>query len=277
MDFRRTWTVIKPHLPAWLFALIVRVYRPAMQFWCWYTGLGDPRNTKRAGFTSLPGASLRYRVHGTPEIESFLRVGRQCYQDLEAALARHDRKLASFQNILDFGCGCGRTLLWLQPQAQTSQLYGTDIDSQAIAWCQHQLDFATFSLNSAAPPLSYSAEKFDLIYAISVFTHLDEAVQFLWLEELKRIVKPGGLLLLTVQGQACWKNLQPKLASQVTETGFLFIASNVMQGIFPDWYQETYHTQAYVLDRYSRYFEILDYLPQGLNRHQDLVLLKKPA
>jgi hypothetical protein len=40
--------------------------------------------------------------------------------------------------------------------------------------------------------MDYANEQFDLIYAISVFTHLTEDLQHSWLNELGR-VKRGGL------------------------------------------------------------------------------------
>jgi len=45
--------------------------------------------------------------------------------------------------------------------------------------------------------------------------------------------------------------------------------------IFPDWYQIALHTKAYVLDQYARYFDVLEYLPGGMNGAQDLVILRR--
>ncbi len=49
-----------------------------------------------------------------------------------------------------------------------------------------------------------------------------------------------------------------------------------MKGMFPEWYQNAYHTKEYVLDRYSRYFDVLHYIPRGMSRRQDVVVLQKP-
>jgi hypothetical protein len=64
----------------------------------------------------LPPEPLRQRVHGAADAESFLEVGRQCAEDIVAALARAGRAPESFEAVLDFGCGCGRVLRWLMPQ-----------------------------------------------------------------------------------------------------------------------------------------------------------------
>lgn len=130
--------------------------------------------------------------------------------------------------MLDFGCGCGRTLRWFN--GSEPHLHGTDIDAEAIGWCQKNLHFADFEMNEGLPPLDYADETFDLIYAISVFTHLDEERQFLWLDELKRATKPGGIVLLTVHGEHARKVLPDEEAREVEQNGFKFVVSDSMRG-----------------------------------------------
>jgi len=271
----KIWRVIKSHLPRKTLPILIFIKRTLMRFLCWYVGLWDKRYLKRTGFAHLPPASLRYRTHGAPDIESFLNVGKKCSKDIEGTLARIDKNLSSFKNILDFGCGCGRTLIWFVNHSKSSSFYGTDIDAEAISWCRNNLDFANFSINQSLPPLPYPSEMFDLIYAISVFTHLNEEYQFHWLSELKRIAKPEAIVLLTVHGRHCWMNLPREDVAKIERTGFVFITTNAMKDIFPEWYQVAYHTKEYVFDRYAKYFDIVDYIPRGLHDHQDAIILQK--
>jgi len=164
--------------------------------------------------------------------------------------------------ILDFGCGCGRTLMHLEGLAPSAHFYGMDIDTKAIEWCNQNLKFGTFNISNETPPIEHASEMFDLIFAISVFTHLNEDYQFRWLEELQRIAQPGAILLLTVD------------SSFVGEQGFVFKKS-YEKGLFPAWYQNASHSKAYVLANFSRFFEVLEYLPRGMNNHQDVVVLQK--
>ena len=53
-----------------------------------------------------------------------------------------------------------------------------------------------------AAKLNYASQSFDLIYAFSVFTHLDIKAQKAWRDEFRRILRPRGILLLTVHGNA---------------------------------------------------------------------------
>jgi len=222
----------------------------------------DAKDRANGAYATLPPAELRYRVSSSPDAENFVTIGKTCANDIQSAMRQVGYDLAQFKQILDFGCGCGRTLVHLKDLAPQAEFDGTDIDAGAIEWCQNNLRFATFNVGKASPPTDYAADSFDFIYAISVFTHLDEDYQFRWLEELRRIAKPGGVLLLTVD------------SSLVGEKDFVFQRS-YEDGLFPAWYQNAFHSQKYVMENFGKYVEVLAYLPRGMNNHQDAVVLRK--
>jgi cyclopropane fatty-acyl-phospholipid synthase-like methyltransferase len=219
----------------------------------------DRLNGNRA---HLPPPELRYRVSASPDAEAFIAVGKRCAADIQSALQKVGRELDSFPRILDFGCGCGRTLVHVRSLATAAQFDGTDIDAKAIEWCKHNLNFASFSLSKETPPIDFGSDTFDLIYAISVFTHLDEEYQFRWLEELQRIAKRGAVLLLTVD------------SSLVGEKDFVFQRS-YEEGLFPAWYQNAFHSKRYIFENWGKYFDVLGYFPRTLNDLQDVVVLQK--
>jgi len=222
----------------------------------------DAKDRANGAADNLPPAELRYRVSSSPDAENFINIGKKCARDIEAAVRKVGCELEEFKRILDFGCGCGRTLVHLKELAPRAQFDGTDIDERAIEWCQQNLPFATFKVGQASPPADYAADNFDFIYAISVFTHLDAPYQLQWLEELRRIAKPGGVLLLTVD------------SSLVGEKDFVFQRS-YEDGLFPAWYQNAFHSEKYVRENFGKYFEVLGYFRKGMNEHQDVVMLKK--
>jgi SAM-dependent methyltransferase len=223
----------------------------------------DAKDRANGAAADLPPAELRYRVSSSPDAENFIAIGKTCANDIQSALRNVGHELTEFTHILDFGCGCGRTLVHLKDLAPNAQFDGTDIDAGAIEWCRQNLHFATFSVGKASPPADYASESFDFIYAISVFTHLDEDYQFRWLEELRRIAKPGAVLLLTVDG------------SLVGERDFVFQRS-YEDGLFPAWYQNAFHSERYVVENFGKYFEVIGYFPRSMNEHQDVVILRKP-
>ena len=224
----------------------------------------------------VPPQHLRDRVQVTQSPERFLEVSNVFRADLEAALQRVGLGLAWFSRILDFGCGCGRALRAFADLSRSARLFGTDIDAEAIEWCRANLRFASFRVNSASPPLPFPPAKFDLVFSISVFTHIDEERQFEWLQELRRVMKPGGLALITLHGSLDAAKLPADKQAVLNSKGIYFDADGAWKDIFPDWYQSTFHTEEYVRRQYADFFEVLDYIPMGLNDHQDIAVLRKP-
>lgn len=235
-----------------------------------------------------PGDELAYRVAGVTDREWFYESGQQSVRDLEAVLAFIGRTLASYSTILDFGCGCGRILLWLEEQAQASSLYGVDIDSRAIAWVQENLPFVTASVNQPLPPLDFPDGTFDLVYNHSVFTHIDEDYQDQWLAELRRVTKPGATIILSVHGEHAFSEYETAsrnaggdpdiVRQQLCRDGIAHMREDPWVGsAFPDFYHTTFHAPWYVFQRWSSTFIIRGYVPRGSLGYQDFVVLERPA
>jgi len=267
---------VKRWTPASLYPLARTIYhRIVAPIECGCVAVADRLLRRTYDGRVLPPALLRFKVRGSPSGAAFARIGRACANDIDAALRTFARSLSSSRSILDFGCGCGGTLLWLRDLAPTASISGTDIDSSAIEWCRGNLPFANFNTNGALPPLLYADASFDLVYAISVFTHLDEDYQFRWLSELKRIVKPGGTCLITLHGPGTWNEMPVHDQATLARRGFVFIRTDATRGLFPDWYQTAFHLQTYVESTFAKYFHIVGFIPRGLDKHQDIVVLER--
>lgn len=156
----------------------------------------------------LPPAMLRFRISESISPDDFLRIGRACSRMIVDRIAESGLTLGGAR-VLDFGCGCGRTLMWLIPDYPEAQFYGVDIDQEAVRWCSSHFSSSRFHTGSALPPLPYPDKHFRVIYCLSVFTHLNEPMQDAWLCELRRILQPGGLLIVTVHGHNAASVLPP--------------------------------------------------------------------
>jgi SAM-dependent methyltransferase len=149
----------------------------------------------------VPPPRLRVEVAGTAGLQWFLDSGRQQAGIIRSAAERNGAPLESAGSLLDFGCGCGRVLRhWAGLEGPA--IHGSDYNERLVGWCAANLPFVTASVNELAPPLRYEDEQFDLVYAISVFTHLPHDLERAWIDELSRIAAPGGLLLLTTHGDS---------------------------------------------------------------------------
>jgi SAM-dependent methyltransferase len=107
------------------------------------------------------------------------------------------------KRVLDFGCGAGRVLRQFLPEAASGEFWGCDLHAPTIAWLdEHLSPPLRFYVNDAIP-MPQPDEHFDLVYGISVFTHITHRWSA-WLLELHRILKPNGLLLATIIGPEAW-------------------------------------------------------------------------
>lgn len=122
--------------------------------------------------------------------------------------------------ILDWGCGTGRIIQHLHQYHPYALLYAADINKKMIAWDHQNIKDVHFSSISINIPTEYPANYFDLVYGISVFTHLPLRLQSEWLVELNRIIKPGGILLVTTHGSFFNAQLSQKEKKLLTEKGF---------------------------------------------------------
>lgn len=215
-----------------------------------------------------PPAHLRRRVHGAKDLESYLRIGQIVADDLNHLMKDGTISVARDAKVLDFGCGPGRVAIWLRQQHPDWNLFATDIDAEAIHWARTNLSaVARFERNASMPPLHYADGYFDFVFSISIFTHLPEHIQSLWLSELARVTRPGGQLALTTHGEQLLRSRMPK-------SGFRYVVRCGTDGL-PAFYQTSYQTPDYIRRRWQRYFTIEKIIPRGLARHQDLVICRK--
>lgn len=207
--------------------------------------------------------------------------------ELERALAVVDREFSGFRRLLDFGCGPGRYIRHLGHLAETTEIHGADIDPQVIEWLREHVSYGQFEVIPHEPPTAYPDGHFDLILNHSVFTHLPAPLQDAWMGELQRITEPGGVLLLTIHSTPQWNHAiheieqdggnVGQLRATLEQDGVLFVADDHFIGsTHPDFYHTTFHTPWYVFEHWTRWFDLVAYVPQGSDT-QDLIVLRRRA
>jgi SAM-dependent methyltransferase len=110
------------------------------------------------------------------------------------------------KRVLDFGCGAGRVLRHMAARHPQARFWGCDLDGPSIAWLADQHgDVVTAVQNGERPPIPSIDGPFDLIYAISVFTHLTTEWAS-WLAELHRLLGENGILVATWLGPVAFEH-----------------------------------------------------------------------
>ncbi|MGH8558123.1 MAG: class I SAM-dependent methyltransferase, partial [Methylococcales bacterium] len=183
--------------------------------------------------------------------------------------------------LLDWGCGCGRIARhFLESDVRPGRVVGVDIDPVSIAWCQKNLLGAEFHTTGLQPPLAFPNDSFDFIHGNSVFTHLDEANQDLWLAELGRLLKPKGIAVLTIHSKSAlsYGSADSTFIADWTDKGIFFPGHNTtIDEVISDhtYYYNTFHTHQYVQSNWSIFLDILE-IHEMVFGYQDVVILRKP-
>lgn len=221
----------------------------------------------------VPPPALIVRVAGTADTDWFVQGGRLAADAIRSALERIGARVDELGALLDFGCGCGRvTRRWAGLQGVG--VHGTDRDERAVEWCRANLQFATFERNGLEPPLAFHDAKFDLVYGLSVLTHLPEGLQRPWLTELHRVLRPGGWLIVSVHGAHYLPRLDDAERARFA-AGELVVrwedaaGSNLCAA---------YHPRPYVeRELLGAGFELAEFVEEGAkgNPFQDLYVLRK--
>lgn len=220
----------------------------------------------------LPPLPMIHLVAGHFNVKEFYESGLLGASCIRNILEKNNLEMEHFSSILDFGCGCGRTIRHWKTLREP-KVFGSDYNKHLIHWCSKNLPFAEFRVNGPHPPLGYRSDTFMLIYAISVFTHFSVNLQEPWMQELRRILQPGGYLLMTVHGKSRLQQLRP-------EDRVKFNAGHLI--IIRESYSGTnicgaFHPYEFVRKTLAKGFSLIDFLPMGAkDANQDVYLLRKP-
>jgi len=130
--------------------------------------------------------------------DEYLSSGRRHFKKMSSILEESGYSFENGNRILDFGCAAGRMIRQFNDLAYKCDIWGVDVNAERIVWCKQNLrppfKFATTTM---LPHLPFEDNFFDLIYAGSVFTHIDDLADA-WFLELRRILHAGGLLYVTI-------------------------------------------------------------------------------
>jgi SAM-dependent methyltransferase len=218
-----------------------------------------------------PDGDLVYLTQGHYNVEEYQNSIIPGVLNMRQYLEQSGVDLNKVHSLLDFGCGSGRYLTGWHLVAPLMTLYGCDLNAILMSWAQKNLPNQIKCLRSnLMPPLPYHNNQFDLIYLISVFTHLSLKAQKIWIQELKRILKKGGYILLTLHGELYVRNnfwKAPQNVEEFLSRGFTENGASSDEGAN---HYGTYHAPEFTEKLFDE-FQLVGYFPNGrIDNHRTL-------
>lgn len=171
-------------------------------------------------------------------------------------------------DVLEFAAGFGRVSRFLTLEHTPERVTVSDIQSDALAFQRRQFRVAT--LLSSAKPAHFTAPKqFDLLLAVSFFSHTPPETFRAWLEVMRGAVKTGGVLVLTVHDETL---LGP---NERAESGITFRPTSESDRLDPSDYGTTWVSDEYMRARLREAFpdRSVTRIPRGMSNLQDVYVV----
>ncbi|MGA3207366.1 MAG: class I SAM-dependent methyltransferase [Syntrophales bacterium] len=209
---------------------------------------------------------------------------------------KHQHPLRHAAKVLDFGCGTSRILRYFVEFLPGPQYYASEVFFENVKWGKYAFPEVIYLHQNNFPPLVLSDASLEIIYAYSIFTHFEEKLHLEWLSELHRLLKPEGLLILTLHGEPILNRCkneetvrQPmcmegrnyeEIYNQFMKDGFAFYncydqKSLAEGGLDSEVFGIAYISKEYIRRHWANRFEILEHDEGAVINWQDYVVLKK--
>lgn len=189
---------------------------------------------------------------------------------------------------LDFGCSSARVARLLAAWRPDVRWIGCDPNAEAIAWAQAHLPGLELFTSPQRPPLPLEAGSLQLVYAISIWSHFAAGAALRWLDEMHRLLAPGGMLVFTAHGLgaiahftrrgALRHGAAAELANELALQGHAFRAVFGEGGdwgvVDPEWGQ-AYMSPQWLLEQALPRWRARLFEPARLEGNQDLYVLER--
>ena len=203
-----------------------------------------------------PMSNEQFSIRGLTDAKRFIEI------------VREHLDVTKSGRWLDWGCGPGRIAVPLKRQYLPKwQIHGADVDDYNIQIGKELAPDVCYDAIAFDPPLPFPDQYFDVIHGLSVFTHLTRRDQNIWLSELRRVLKQGGLLILTTHGETTIL-LKPELfltnvVDKFVDVGFSDDLPDRNLGLLlsrKEYYRATIQSAVYTRKLFSRFFKIIEHI-----------------
>jgi SAM-dependent methyltransferase len=212
-----------------------------------------------------------------PAVRHYFADGAESARKLESIIREHLPSIASTKavSILEFASGYGMVTRHLAKLPSKGKLVACDIHQEAVKFIEDRLEQLTILSRHLPEDVSFD-QSFDVVFALSFFSHMPESTFSRWLTALFSAVSPGGILVFTTHG----------LASRVyfgditiSDNGFWFRPTSEQADLDPAEYGSSVTTPGYVVGQLARLrnASLAEFRRGFWWRHQDLYVVSRSA
>lgn len=250
-------------------------------------------------FPRFPADQLQSNFVGSAN-ETALHEAYRFYVELKRQAATVGSPLQANSRILDFGCGWGRYLRFFWKDVRESGLFGVDVDPDILSTCLQTGVPGKFARIQPTGKLPFDDGFFSHAMAYSVFTHLPEPVHLHWMQELARVIRPGGTFTLTMEPRRFlyfiaelgrkssqdngWHEVLvrhaasvPQFLNDFNEGKIAYLPTGGGGVRSSDVYGDAVVPLSFIAKHWTRYFEIVDYIDDSARFWQAVLVVKRRA
>lgn len=210
----------------------------------------------------------------TNPLRDYLADGWRTLSELMLLLEAVDRPLLKAPSFLEFASGHGRFTRHLVKALGNQRVTVSDVVPDAVHFAQTVLGAQGF-LSSVVPEEVVWPQTYDVVFVLSLFSHLPTRTWARWLNSLYGAVAPGGVMVFTTHG------IKAAQHDNVTldEDGFFFAPSSESLAIDVQEYGTAFTTEAFVRARIAENMggdKLIHMAPVHFWNHQDAYVVYRP-
>lgn len=207
-----------------------------------------------------------------------------------SAMDRAGIRFNAGECYLDFGCSSGALTRNLWAHFPQGHWHGCDPVAASVEWASEHFPQIEFYASEQLPPLKYANAQFHGAYAVSIWSHFSEATAIGWFEEMRRIIAPGGFLIITTHGlRSLYYYLSNDMMPLAVIANLLQTVSERQHAFQPVWadgskeadhlhtsdWGNAYFTLEWVTSCLAPHWSVLNYVV-GINQiNQDIYVLRR--